>query len=184
MTFLEFVCEKLMGPPAWNGGNRSNWLCPFHEERHPSFSTLPPKPGCKDRFKCFSCGAWGDELDMLKLFFPREDYNARLERLSAMRIQYEAGEGAKPDHSVHIPRGGEIEKEDHDHNVLAAFCELDDIVRQPIPDWAVGRVAAWRLLAHAADAAQRCHVTLDQVAEKCAQAALDYRQWLKEQVQS
>jgi hypothetical protein len=35
-------------------------------------------PVCyKDRFKCFSCEVWGDELDLVKLLHPGQDENQR-----------------------------------------------------------------------------------------------------------
>ncbi|MGI9296526.1 MAG: DNA primase [Gammaproteobacteria bacterium] len=33
-------------------------LCPFHEERHPSFTISPTE----NMFKCYSCEAWGDVI--------------------------------------------------------------------------------------------------------------------------
>lgn len=36
-------------------------LCPFHEERHPSFYVHPEK----QVFKCFGCGAGGDVFDFV-----------------------------------------------------------------------------------------------------------------------
>ena len=57
MTFLEFVCERLLGPPAFHGGGEgdSYWCCPFHDDSTPSFHTMPHKPEFKDRWKCFGC---------------------------------------------------------------------------------------------------------------------------------
>lgn len=42
-------------------GGRSFWLCPFHNEKTPSF-TLTPDGG---RYICFGCGAGGDVLDFV-----------------------------------------------------------------------------------------------------------------------
>jgi DNA primase len=58
MTFLEHVCERLMGRPVKPGGSEgeSYWLCPFHGDNHPSFHTLPRKPEYMDRWRCFGCG--------------------------------------------------------------------------------------------------------------------------------
>ncbi|MGA2064139.1 MAG: CHC2 zinc finger domain-containing protein [Thermoguttaceae bacterium] len=85
MTFLEYVAERLMGPPASRSSGRSTWLCPFHDESNPSFCTLPPKAGCKDRFRCFGCGAWGDEYDLMKLFYDRENFSERRDRMEQWR---------------------------------------------------------------------------------------------------
>src|SRR6266851_2035200 len=38
-------------------------LCPFHEEKHPSF-TVYSKDG-RQSFKCFGCGASGDVFDFI-----------------------------------------------------------------------------------------------------------------------
>ncbi len=89
MSFLEFVCTKLMGKPAYG----SMWKCPFHDDHSPSFSVRPPKAGHRIRFKCWGCGAWGDEHDLLRLFYPREDYGQRLNRIAELRREYEAAGG-------------------------------------------------------------------------------------------
>jgi hypothetical protein len=42
---------------------RSLWgLCPFHDDRTPSFTVDPEK----QRFKCFGCGAGGDVIDFIQ----------------------------------------------------------------------------------------------------------------------
>ena len=49
-------------------GKNYSWLCPFHNEKSPSFTVAPDK----QIFKCFGCGMWGDaikfvmELDRLE----------------------------------------------------------------------------------------------------------------------
>jgi hypothetical protein len=41
-------------------------LCPFHEERTPSFTIYP---GFENgHYKCFGCGVWGDVIDLEKHF--------------------------------------------------------------------------------------------------------------------
>lgn len=40
--------------------------CPFHEDRNPSFSVLQ-RPDGRWRFRCFGCGASGDEISFLEL---------------------------------------------------------------------------------------------------------------------
>ncbi len=105
MTFLEYVAERLMGPPVSQSGSRSTWLCPFHEEEHPSFCTLPPKPGYKDRFRCFSCGAWGDEYDLVKLFYDKENFCDRKDRLDHWRQDYEREDQLEPVGINHPGRG-------------------------------------------------------------------------------
>lgn len=91
-TFLEFILERMLGPPARRGVDYATWRCPFHGDSHPSFCTRPHHPDFKDRWSCFGCAQWGDELDFLKLYYPREDYSARLERLRVLREEYKAVE--------------------------------------------------------------------------------------------
>jgi DNA primase len=92
MTFLEYVCERLLGQPARPGGadGESYWVCPFHDDTNPSFHTLPRKPGMKDRFRCFACGMRGDEFDLLRELHPGEDYSRRRVRLEQWHRDYEA----------------------------------------------------------------------------------------------
>src|SRR4051794_222009 len=68
LTFLEFVCGKLLGPPAYLGPaeGESYWPCPFHEDRHPSFHTKPDVPEYKHGFRCWSCPAGGDVFNLMR----------------------------------------------------------------------------------------------------------------------
>ena len=86
MTFLEYVCEKLMGP-AESG---TCWRCPFCDSPRASFSVRPPKKGFRVRFRCFRCDTWGDEFDLAKKFFPEDDYSKRRVRVRRWRIEYES----------------------------------------------------------------------------------------------
>jgi hypothetical protein len=93
-TFLEFVCETLLGPPDRDRGNGdSSWPCP--KCGHESFHTLPDKPEFKHRFRCFreGCLFRGDEHDLLIHFFPRENYGDRLVRLQDLRELFLRGSG-------------------------------------------------------------------------------------------
>jgi hypothetical protein len=101
LTFLEFVIKRHLGEPAHRGSNYACWPCPFHNDHHPSFYTRPHKEQYKDRWKCHGCGEWGDEKDFLRLYHPKEDYNARLERLRKLRAEYDAMNKAVTSH----PRG-------------------------------------------------------------------------------
>ena len=66
-TFLEFVCERLIGPPARQLGNGdSYWCCPLHNDTTPSFHTLPIHPKYRQYWKCFGCGKGGDEYQLLR----------------------------------------------------------------------------------------------------------------------
>jgi hypothetical protein len=68
MTFMEFVCHKLLGPPTKSGSREgeSFWRCPFCGAGHDKFHTLPHRPGGKDYVKCFRCPFWGDEYNLLR----------------------------------------------------------------------------------------------------------------------
>ncbi len=88
MKFLDYVCEQVLGPASYYGYDYAVWSCPQHEDLHPSFKTLPRKDGCKDRFKCWSCGFWGDEYDLLKMMYDRENFSDRKRRLEQMREDY------------------------------------------------------------------------------------------------
>lgn len=49
------------------------------------------------KFRCFGCNAWGDEMDLLKHFFPGEDFGRRLERAKRLRADYERRVDAEAD---------------------------------------------------------------------------------------
>ena len=79
-------------------------LCPFHQERHPSFCVHPEKK----LFYCFGCGAGGDVFDFVKRVkacdFPDAlriiaeflSWGSPRERAREARERFRAGEGAKP----------------------------------------------------------------------------------------
>jgi predicted RNA-binding Zn-ribbon protein involved in translation (DUF1610 family) len=90
MTFLEFVCEKLMGPPTSSRGDgQSTWNCPNcgHESK---FHTRPhdPRKG-KDKFSCWSCGYWGDQRDLVHHFNPIWLNSQITAYLRVLRLQYD-----------------------------------------------------------------------------------------------
>ena len=53
---LARVVTALLGPPAKRQGRRLLWLCPFHDDRHPSFE-VDPRRGT---WKCWPCNVGGD----------------------------------------------------------------------------------------------------------------------------
>lgn len=53
------VCDDI-GSPLKRYGKSWMWLCPFHQEKHPSFSVTPIG------FHCFGCGKSGDHYDWLR----------------------------------------------------------------------------------------------------------------------
>jgi hypothetical protein len=58
---LVAVAESLLGPPAKREGRRLFWLCPFHDDHHPSFSVDPGR----DTWRCWSCSVHGDAVDLV-----------------------------------------------------------------------------------------------------------------------
>jgi hypothetical protein len=109
ITFLEFVCIRLLGPPARRGApGESHWPCPLCGHR--SFHTLPVKAGCKDAWKCFRCGAWGDEFNLLRalrdLGHPpaRGDYEDHALLLERWRAEYDRTGGE--DGTLNVLNGG------------------------------------------------------------------------------
>ena len=173
MTFLEFVCERLMGPPASRSDRRSTWRCPFHNDRHPSFSTRPPKRGFKDRYQCFGCGAWGDEFDLLKLFFPKEDYSARRERVAALRREYESlGYTYTGDRGVNRRRPDD----EADRRALDALNEFKGFLGSN------NEQTGFKAVAFAAEIAWQNLVSLDRLAGECAKAWLRAQGWSKAEI--
>ena len=100
-TFLEYLLTKYLGKPARRSGNGvSYWPCPVCG--HDSFHTLPDKPLMKHRAKCWNaeCGFRGDDYDMLKEFYPDEDFNERLDRRTHLLQDYQ-----QRNRPPHIGRG-------------------------------------------------------------------------------
>lgn len=54
------VAGQYLGPPLQRSGRASQWNCPFHEDyATPSFTAY------SDGYKCFGCGAHGDQIDLV-----------------------------------------------------------------------------------------------------------------------
>lgn len=137
MTFLEFVARTLMGPPVCG----RMWHCPFHNDRNPSFSIRPPKAGYEVKYKCWGCEAWGDEMDLLKLFYPREGYGERLERRRNLWMEYvktqDDGDNqptAQPPLSLPSGKQRGAKKPVDPGAVCLAFNDLQSFLRQENPD--------------------------------------------------
>ena len=91
MTFLEYVLERELGPPAYRSGGSLVWHCPIHDgDSHPSFSTRPHDGIHRDRWSCFGCGQWGDAFDLLKHLYPERKYPWRLDRIRQYREEHQA----------------------------------------------------------------------------------------------
>jgi len=57
---LAAVAVELLGPPAKREGRRLLWLCPFHDDHHPSFQVDPGRR----KWRCWSCGIRGDAAEL------------------------------------------------------------------------------------------------------------------------
>ena len=83
----DVIGEYLQLRPA--GGGNLKGLCPFHQERSPSFNVTPGK----ELYHCFSCGEGGD---VIKFIMQMEtlQFGEAVERLAAragIELRYEAG---------------------------------------------------------------------------------------------
>lgn len=87
MTFLEFVCRQLIGPPV----SGSCWRCPFCNSSNSSFNVRPPKGDLPIKYRCFRCDAWGDAFDLLKFYFPNEGFSQQKLRIAQMEADFKAG---------------------------------------------------------------------------------------------
>jgi len=168
LPFLAWLVRRYWGEPERQGC----WACVFCGHR--GFTVRPQKAGFKDRWHCWHCGAWGDEADFLTLVHPNERYPTRLNRLEALRDEWESD---APAISGGDPGSHAAERPMDLRDLESAFADLEDLLDQP--EWATGRLGVWRMVAHAADVAWRNHVSLDDLAGKCAQAVLDHRRSLR-----
>ena len=83
----DVVGEYLQLRPA--GGGSLKGLCPFHDERTPSFNVTPGK----ELYHCFSCGEGGDVITFIRKL-EHLDFTEAVERLAArahLELRYEQG---------------------------------------------------------------------------------------------
>jgi DNA primase len=83
----DVVGEYLQLKPA--GGGHLKGLCPFHDERTPSFNVTPGK----ELYHCFSCGEGGDVIKFI-MKLETLQFSEAVERLAAragVELRYEAG---------------------------------------------------------------------------------------------
>ena len=57
---VEIAQRYIAGLQLYKKGDRYTGLCPFHEEKTPSFTIFE-----NGRFRCFGCGASGDGVDLV-----------------------------------------------------------------------------------------------------------------------
>ena len=83
----DVIGEYLQLRPA--GGGHLKGLCPFHDERTPSFNVTPGK----ELYHCFSCGEGGDVIKFI-MKLESLQFGEAVERLAAragVELRYEAG---------------------------------------------------------------------------------------------
>ena len=83
----DVVGEYIALRPA--GGGNLKGLCPFHQERTPSFNVTPGK----ELYHCFSCGEGGDVIKFV-MQMEQLQFGEAVERLAAragIQLRYEAG---------------------------------------------------------------------------------------------
>lgn len=127
MTFIEYCCERLMGPPLRHTGSRSIWPCPECDDRT-AFGTLPHKPEYKDRARCHRCGFRGDEADLIRFFNPREGWTQRRAKLADWFAAWNAGHVPEPVGIFH--RGLESTEPSH----VCVSCKMRDSDYDPAKD--------------------------------------------------
>ena len=77
------------------GGGNLKGLCPFHDEKSPSFNVTP----ARGLFYCFGCGAGGDVIKFVQ-DIEHLDFSDAVERLAAranIQLRYVEGGGPAPD---------------------------------------------------------------------------------------
>jgi len=77
------------------GGGNLKGLCPFHDEKSPSFNVTP----ARGLFYCFGCGAGGDVIKFVQ-DVEHLDFSDAVERLAAranIQLRYVEGGGPTPD---------------------------------------------------------------------------------------
>jgi len=89
----EVIREVVALKPA--GGGSLKGLCPFHDERSPSFHVTP----AKGYFHCFGCQEGGDAIDFVRKI-DHLSFAEAVEKLAARTgttLRYEEGGSAQPD---------------------------------------------------------------------------------------
>ncbi len=95
---LEEVISRL-GIKAERRGHQLRAICPFHQDSKPSLNLYPSGKGSPSHFHCFSCGAHGNAIDLVKEvngtdFKSSIDWLARSFGIQPVRGEPEGG-GAK-----------------------------------------------------------------------------------------
>ncbi len=161
ITFLEYVCERLMGPPQ---ASRS-WCCPYHDDTNPSFTVRPPKkrPNGTEypiKYRCHACGEWGDERDLLRHFYPKDTQAQFVARWKKLLAGYEHLTGQPAPISSRGSRGTSTE------SLKFAASELRSVIRECGIDWSKQEAGFWALV-WACRIAEDVGVDLNEFARHC-----------------
>ena len=108
----DFVTLKSGGVDSMKG------LCPFHEERSPSFHVRPSV----GRYHCFGCGEDGDVFSFLQKM-DHVTFTEAVERMAARlgyELHYEGG-GAAPDHGNRARLIAGLPEVEHDPQAYGAY---------------------------------------------------------------
>jgi hypothetical protein len=170
ISFLEFVCEKLMGPPI----SSRSWRCPFHEDNTPSFSVNPPKQRDNGtwypvKFRCHagSCGRFGDEWDLITHFKSDRTYGFQLKLWNGFRAEYEQLFNM-PARSAYNPtpgnRGPRLENTE-----ALRFClaEYRSVIREKGLKWSVEDAGLWAVV-WASSIAEQEQISFEEFSRFCA----------------
>lgn len=84
ITFLAFVLSRHLARQG------AYWRCPHCDRRNPSVVCNKPKAGCKDKWRCVQCMAWGDEYDLLRHFHPAKRFPELRFVVAELRREWEA----------------------------------------------------------------------------------------------
>lgn len=103
---IEVIGERL---PLRQAGINYKALCPFHEERTPSFTVSPER----QTYRCFGCGAHGTVIGFL-MEHDRLDFRAAVSELAARHgLQVPSSdEGKRPPTADHTPLYQALEQAD------------------------------------------------------------------------
>jgi hypothetical protein len=143
ITFLEYTCERYMGPPVYG----RSWNCLFHEDLTPSLVVRPPKQRPDGtwypvKYKCFSCGAWGDEVDLIRHFYPDDTKLQFVKRWQSLCDGYQHLTGKQPP-STYSLSGRRGQKRDE---IKLCMSELRAVLRERSTKWSREDVGLYSLV--------------------------------------
>ena len=104
IDFVELVAARTGGELRRSGPRSYMGLCPFHDERTPSFSVEP----VAKLFHCFGCGESGDVFDFV-MKTENVDFGGALELLAdrIMQPDYDVMETSSDQHVLSNREGSE-----------------------------------------------------------------------------